>query len=82
MTCSISIFPSVKVPVLSKHRTSIRDKVSILNISWTKVFIFPNLTTLAAKDTLVNRTSPLGSIPSRAVAVLTIVLVIPWSRMI
>ena len=71
MVSSTAIRPSVRVPVLSRQRTSTRARVSIQNNSWTRVFRRPRLTTPTANAMLMSSTSPSGIIPSTAATVLT-----------
>ena len=69
---STAILPSVRVPVLSRHRTSTRASVSMQKSSWTRVFLRPKLMTPTASAMLMSSTSPSGIIPSTAATVLTI----------
>ena len=66
-----SIFPSVKVPVLSKQSVSTLASVSIQYNSCTNTLECDNLITLTAKTVLVNNTKPSGIIPITAATVFT-----------
>ena len=71
-----SIIPSVIVPVLSRHNTSVLASVSIQYNSWTKTLYLPSLITDTARTVLVKRTNPSGIIPIRAATVFITALVI------
>jgi len=62
------IFPSVIVPVLSRHNVSTCANVSIEYISWTKIRFFASLVTPVVNAILINNTNPFGNIPSKAAA--------------
>ena len=68
---STSIEPSVRVPVLSKHKVSTLAKVSIQYRSCTNTLDLESLITLTAKTVLVSRTNPSGIIPIIAATVWT-----------
>ena len=57
------MLPSVIVPVLSRHNTSVLASISILYKSWTKVLFLASLTTPTARATLVSKNIPAGIIP-------------------
>ena len=63
------IFPSVIVPVLSKHKVSMCAKVSTLYKSCTKTCFLASFITPVSSDILVSNTKPFGSIPKSAAAV-------------
>ena len=64
-----SIFPSVIVPVLSKHKVSTLASVSIQYSSCTNTLLFESLITLTASTVLVRRINPSGIIPIIAATV-------------
>ena len=63
------IFPSVIVPVLSKHSVSICAKLSTLYRSCTNTCFLANFITPDSNAILVNNTNPFGNIPSNPAAV-------------
>ena len=69
-----SIEPSVRVPVLSKHKVSTLARASMQYKSWTRTFDFDNLVTLTANTVLVKSTRPSGIIPIKAATVWTTAL--------
>ena len=71
----IVISPEVIVPVLSKHITSTRAKVSIQYNCCTKTLNLASLATLTAITELVSKRRPSGIIPIKAPTVLKIALV-------
>ena len=65
------MLPSVMVPVLSKQSTSTWASVSREYSSCTNTLRFAKRPTPTAKLMLINRTRPLGSMPSKPAAVET-----------
>ena len=66
MTRRSDISPVVMVPVLSRHSTSTRARVSMPYSSCTSVLRLPSRTTPTASATLVSRISPSGIMPTMA----------------
>ena len=63
ISLTTSNFPSVIVPVLSKHATSTLASISIQYKSCTNTFFLDNLITLTARTVEVSKTNPSGIIP-------------------
>ena len=58
-----SIVPSVMVPVLSRHSTSVHDSISIPCNFWISTFFLAIFNTPAVKAIEVSKTKPSGIIP-------------------
>ena len=66
-----SIFPSVIVPVLSKHNVSTLARVSIAYKSWTNTLYLDSFKTLIASTVETSNINPSGIIPTTAATTVT-----------